>query len=275
MESSVRCRPQLPQEAPRGRRTIIAMLTAVTLSLLGGCRTTLQETHAFPATWPGSRPLGENAPTVSVQPFQMDVKQVEVPTSERQASEGNREEPEGLPSAAVLTVLFIKHLHANGVNAILEPSDGSTAQYTLGCAIPQLGYGERQPYPRQRLYKSELVCTLKDEETQTVVWKRSLAQHYEETALFNMMTKIPAQPYEPERVLFRECIVPLWDAMASSVGTAVVSREQTLRNRNHDRAKETLQSPGPAETPTSHEQENASTLSQQAPPPTQEQGKPN
>ena len=47
-----------------------------------------------------------------------------------------------------------------------------------------------------------------------------------------MMTKLPKQPHEHDRILYRECIVPLWDAMASTVGTVLVSRREIAQPRS-------------------------------------------
>ena len=185
--------------------------------LAAGCQAPLRQTYQFPAMWPGTQPLGEDAPTVSVQPIRLTL------------TEGDPRaiEPDGLPTDAVLSALFIKHLHVNGVNAVLEPTEAATGQYTLGCTIPHLWYGIREGgYPKEYLYKAELGCTLRDELTQTVVWTRNLQQYYEKTVLLDMMTRLPTQPHQHNRILYRECIVPLWDAMASTVGMVLVSRRQ-------------------------------------------------
>ena len=181
--------------------------------LLGGCAASRQEAHQFPSTWPGSQRLSEDAPTVSLQP-------IELGAAASPAETGG----DGLPSAAVLTVLLMKHLHATGVNAVLEPTQEATAAYRMGCAVPQLGYTEKPGYPQEFRYDAELDCTLTETEGQKVVWKRSLTQRYETTALLNMLSKMPEQPHRHDRVLYRECIVPLWDAMASSVRSALVNR---------------------------------------------------
>ncbi|MBI4341685.1 MAG: hypothetical protein HY598_05330 [Candidatus Omnitrophica bacterium] len=180
--------------------------------LAGGCAMGPQQAHQFPSTWPGSQPLSEDAPTVSVGPMKLEVAAAQPP-----APSG-----EGLPTAAVLTALLIKHLHASGVNAVLEQGPEPTAPYTMACSVPQLGYTAQSGYPEQYRYQAELSCTLTD--AQAVVWKRSLQQRYETTALLNLLTKIPEQPHQHDRILYKECIVPLWDAMASSVRSALVSR---------------------------------------------------
>ena len=185
-------------------------------ALLAGCAGRLREARAFPAIWPGSQPLSEDAPTVSMVPIQREAGQGEVRV----------EGKEGLPTAAVLSALFIKYLHVNGVNAVLEEPDAATARYTLSCATPQLGYTVQEGMPSQRLYRAKLACTLRDEQTQAVVWERSLTQDYEQTLVFDLFTQLPPQPHQYDRVLYRECIVPLWDAMAASVATVVVSRQQ-------------------------------------------------
>lgn len=185
-------------------------------TLLSGCAGGLRETRAFPATWPGSQPLSESAPTVSVVPIQLGTGQGEVRV----------EGEEGLPTDAVLSALFIKYLHVNGVNAILEEPAAATARYTLSCKTPQLGYAVQEGMPSRRLYRAKLACALRDEQTQAVVWERSLTQDYEQTLVFDLFTQLPPRPHEYDRVLYRECIVPLWDAMAASVATVVVSRQQ-------------------------------------------------
>ena len=184
-------------------------------ALLVGCQTQVQQVHPFPFTWPGSAPLPEHAPTVSVYPLQRELPR----------DEASGEASAGIPSDAVLSALLIKHLHANGVHAILEAPEASTARYTLGCTVPTLGYGLTEGTPKERVYQAELACRLRDEQTQTVVWERRLAERYERTVVFDLMTKLPPKPYEHERLLFRECIVPLWDAMAANVGTVLASRQ--------------------------------------------------
>lgn len=187
--------------------------------LCGGCATAPSlETHPFAATWPGSVPLSEHAPTVSVQPVQMAL----LPPPLALPAPG-----QGIPTPAALSALLVKYLHVNGVNAILEAPDNTTARYTLQCAVPQLGYTVRKGYPQQWQYEAQLDCTLQDEEKSGVVWKRSFSQRYEDTALLNLMTTLPKEPNKEERVLFRECIVPLWDVMASSVRTVLASRLET------------------------------------------------
>jgi hypothetical protein len=183
----------------------------------GGCAMTPPaETHPFAATWPGSVPLSEQAPTVSVQPVLM-VAPGTLPTPTAS---------EGIPTAAALSALLVKYLHVNGVNAILESPESTTARYTLQCTVPQLGLTLRRGYPEQRLYEAQLDCTLRDEELAVVVWKRSFSQRYEDFALLNLMTKLPDTPHKDDRVLFRECIVPVWDVMASSVRTVLASQPE-------------------------------------------------
>lgn len=130
---------------------------------------------------------------------------------------------EGSPTAAVLTALFIKHLHAAGVNAVLEQAQEATAPYAVGCAVPRLGYTQKTGYPEQFDYEAELVCTLTETQGQKMVWKRSLQQRYETATLLNMFN-VPKEPNIHDRIIYKECIVPLWDAMASSVRTALISR---------------------------------------------------
>ena len=191
---------------------------AVALSvLLSGCHATQETAVQFPATWPGSKPLGEDAPTVSVLPIAIAGDQA-IPSAS--SEEG------GLPTAAVLSALFVKYLHANGVNAILEAPEATTAEYTLACAVLELGYGAQEEYPKERRYRAELACKLQDGQTQQIVWERSLKQRYDETEVLNFLTNLPPEPHRDDRILYRECIVPLWDAMASSVGTVVTTRRQ-------------------------------------------------
>ena len=47
-----------------------------------------------------------------------------------------------------------------------------------------------------------------------VGWERKLEQRYDERVLFNTMTKLP-EHHEP--ILWKECVVPVWDAMAVSL----------------------------------------------------------
>lgn len=190
------------------------------LFLVIGCASVSEQAMPFPATWPGSAPLSENAPTVSVQPISM-----QGPVAAPAAGEEG-----GVPTPAVLTALFIKHLHAAGVNAILEQAQEATAPYAMGCAVSRLGYTQKTGYPEQYDYQAELICTLSDTQKQQVVWKRSLQQRYETASLINMFSKIPEQPNQRDRVLYTECIVPLWDAMASSVRTALISRPQPAKD---------------------------------------------
>lgn len=199
-----------------GRVRVSAWL-AVTLlaSLPVGCASVSPQQRAFPATWPGSRQLGQDAPTLSVLPLAIE-------TLEGTPELGMED---GLPSAAVLTALLIKNLKVSGVNAIMEPSAESTAPYVLACRVPQLGYQLRSGMPRARVYDAQLVCVVRDGRTQEAVWERTLAQRYEQTVVLDLMTKLPPQPHADDRLLYRECIVPLWDAMAASVGTVLTTRQ--------------------------------------------------
>lgn len=177
-----------------------------------GCATgRLEQAHRFPDIWPGSQRLSEEAPTVSIQPLKM-----QVPVLADAASGAD-----GLPSVAVLTMLLIKHLHATGVNAVLEEPGEPTAPFAMQCSVPQLGYAALEGFPEQYRYEAELACTLQDVNAQRMVWKRSLKQRYETTTVLNLMSKAPSPPHRHDRALYRECIVPLWDAMASSVQTAL------------------------------------------------------
>ena len=187
---------------------------ALSALLISGCAPAFQQARPFSSAWPGSIPLSEDAPTVSIQP-------ILVVASSAQSSAA--EEGEGIPTPAVLTALFIKHLHAAGVNAILEQAQEATAPYAMQCAVPRLGYTEKEGYPQQYDYQAELVCTLSDTQGQKVVWKRSLQQRYETATLLNTFSN-PEQPHIHDRIIYKECIVPLWDAMASSVRTALISR---------------------------------------------------
>ena len=208
-----------------GWRPLMPAVTALVSGLLAGCQSAAPTAYEFPTTWPGSAPLSEAAPTISVYPIDM-AAQPQPAEGEPLASGAQGEEGEGLPTAAVLSVLLIKHLHVNGVNAVLEKTDSATAKYALSCAVPRLGYAQRDGFPQQRIYQAELSCVLKDQEQQQIVWERRFTQEYAETTVLDMMTKLPPQPHRHDRVLFRECIVPLWDSMASIVGTVVTSREQ-------------------------------------------------
>lgn len=183
--------------------------------LLGGCQSTVTPAYRFPVTWPGSQPLSEDAPTISVEPLQVNLEQA------IQLPEGGP----GVPTAAVLSVLLIKHLHVNGINAVLEQAADATAQYVLSCSVPELGFGEREGFPKERRYRAELLCTLKDGQTQDVLWTRRLKQDYDQAVLLDLLTNLPEEPHKHDRILFRECIVPLWDTMAASVGVVVTSRK--------------------------------------------------
>ena len=184
-------------------------------ALLGGCQSAVTPAYRFPSVWPGSQPLSEDAPTVSVEPLQVNVAQA------IQLPEGDP----GVPTAAVLSVLLVKHLHVNGINAVLEQATDATAQYILSCSVPELGYGEREGFPKERRYRAELLCTLKDGQTQDVLWTRRLKQDYDQTVLLDLLSNLPEEPHKHDRILFRECIVPLWDTMAASVGAVVASRK--------------------------------------------------
>ena len=132
---------------------------------------------------------------------------------------------EGLPTDAVLSVLLIKHLQVNGINAVLEASDAAPIRYALSCTIPTLGYEEiAKGYPTTHRYRAELSCALSEPPSEQPVWQRKLEQQYDDTVVLDLMTKLPPEPHKHDRVLYRECIVPLWDAMASSVGAVVRSR---------------------------------------------------
>ncbi len=191
----------------------------VGLLFAAGCAPQLQQARPFSSTWPGSTPLSENAPTVSIQPIKVEASLTHPTTVEG----------EGIPTPAVLTALFIKHLHAAGVNAVLEQAQEATAPYALGCSVPRLGYTQKTGYPEQFDYQAELVCTLTETQGQKMVWKRSLQQRYETGTLLNMFN-VPEQPNIHDRIIYTECIVPLWDAMASSVRTALISRPPAMES---------------------------------------------
>lgn len=186
--------------------------------LLGGCQGAATQRHAFPSTWPGSQPFAQDAPIVQVLPIQLSA-----PSAEASSSSS-----EGLPTAAVLSALFVKYLHVNGVNAILEPHQDEVARYLLQCDVPKLSYEVGEGYPKTRSYQAELACLLLDGQTRETLWKRQLTQRYEKSTLLDLMTKLPETVHEDDRTMYRECIVPLWDAMAQSVGSVVVSRQQAM-----------------------------------------------
>lgn len=193
-----------------------SLICALALAASGCQRTSWRQAYRFPFAWPGSEALGETAPTVSVEPLQVAVDQpIQLPDGDP-----------GVSTAAVLSVLLIKHLQVNGVNAILERPESATAQYALSCAVPQLGYGVKEGYPKERLYRAELVCALKDGQSQQMLWTRRLTQDYEQTVLLDLLTNLPREPHKDDRILFRECIVPLWDTMASSVRAVMISRAE-------------------------------------------------
>lgn len=176
----------------------------------------MRESSRFPTTWPGSQPLSQTAPTVHVLPIQVA----------GEADQPAADADQGLPTAAVLSALFVKHLQVNGVNAALEPKDAALVQYLLSCSVPQLAYEAGERASKDRRYQAELACALMDAHTQQAVWHRTLRQRYDKTTVLDFMTKLPPSVHEDERIMYRECIVPLWDAMAQSVGTAVTSRQQ-------------------------------------------------
>ena len=193
-----------------------SLICGLALAAAGCQSTSWRQAYRFPFTWPGSQALGEEAPTVSVEPLQVAVDQpIQLPDGDP-----------GVSTAAVLSVLLIKHLHVNGVNAILERPESATAQYALNCTVPQLGYGVKDGYPKGRLYRAELVCALKDGQSQQILWTRRLTQDYEQTVLLDLLPNLPEEPHKNDRILFRECIVPLWDTMASSVRAVVISRAE-------------------------------------------------
>lgn len=201
---------------PARRSVSYCAISFVLFIGLCGCQTASPTAYEFPSTWPGSQPLPENAPTVSVRPVIVDLH------LQNQATD----QSPGFPTAAVLSVLLVKHLQVNGVNAILEGPEASTGRYLLGCTVLQLGFAQRGGFPQEKLYQAELSCQLTDQQAQKMIWERKLSQRYEDTAIFNWLTKLPKEPHQEDRVLFRECIVPLWDAMASSIGTVVTAHQQ-------------------------------------------------
>ena len=196
-------------------RTAIALAVVAGL-LLAGCEGTTRQHYAFPATWPGSQPLNPDSPAVQVLPIQI------APVAAGEPSPTG----EGLPTAAVLSALFVKYLHVNGVNAVLEPPEGEAARYFLQCDVPKLSYEVGEGYPKTRTYQAELACLLSDAKTRETLWQRKLTQRYDRTTVLDLMPNLPETAHQDDRTMYRECIVPLWDAMAQSVGTVVVSRQQ-------------------------------------------------
>jgi hypothetical protein len=120
-----------------------------------------------------------------------------------------------IASGEELTELMVNKLQSHKVRtARFEGESGMAVDFRLACEVPELGYTEARGYPRRLHYKAELHCVIKDSASQAIRWKRELNQQYEESVLFNAMTK---RPEHHDRVLYRECVVPLWDAMAYGV----------------------------------------------------------
>ena len=184
--------------------------------LMSGCLGTTGQSRAFPATWPGSQPLAADTPIVQILPIQI------API----AAGASDATGEGLPTAAVLSALFVKHLHVNGINAVLALPEGQTARYLLPCRVPQLNYEFSEGYPQTRTYRAQMSCQLVDAQTGESLWQRQLDQRFDRTTVLDLMTKLPTPIHSDDRIMYQECIVPLWDAMAQSVGTVVRSREE-------------------------------------------------
>lgn len=118
----------------------------------------------------------------------------------------------GLATSEELTSLLIERLHGYGIQAVDHHTSAVTE--TLLCSVPQLGYTIRRRYPRRLHYKAALTCSLVEPNTHASVWERKLDQHYDEAVVFNTMTKLP-EHHDP--IVWRECIEPVWDGMASGL----------------------------------------------------------
>jgi hypothetical protein len=117
-------------------------------------------------------------------------------------------------SAEELTQLMLDKLQAYRVPSTSFEAAVTGPALRLACEVTELGYVQVGGYPRHLRYKAELACAIKDPVTHDVRWTRKLDQKYEESVLFNMMTK---RPEHHDAVLYRECVVSLWDAMAYGV----------------------------------------------------------
>ena len=177
-------------DATASRRRFAACASAVSLlSATAGCASSLSEL--------GPKFSGKAQRSVYVRPINLNVSRVD-----REMATGEE-----------LTDLLVEKLHQRGIDASKNPHE-LNATDTLYCGVPSLGYTVAQGYPRRLQYQANLACSLVDRTSQAVDWQRHLEQRYDESIVFNTMTKLP-ESHEP--ILWRECVMPLWDAMAVSL----------------------------------------------------------
>jgi len=185
----------------RKRALLLAAIAAA------GCAGFVQ-THAFPPIWPSAidyavsdavRPE-QTGPTILVSPLIY----------------GTGQEGSGPASAMVLTEALVQRLQQKGVAARTSTGTPIPDAERLDCAVEKLTYTILPNYPRTVKYEAELACELTPPETAKPRWQQRLSQKYEKVTVLNTMTKLPV-PYEA--TLYRECIIPLWDAMSISLKT--------------------------------------------------------
>ncbi len=181
---------------------------ALLLASLTGC-SGLPQGHSFPDVWPSAidyQPSGEPLPEQTGPILSVSFLQY-----------GGSGEGSGETTAVILTDLLIQRLQQKGVAArSVAMQQPLQAAEQLNCVIERLSYLILPKYPRTVKYEAQLSCALTLPGAARARWTQKLAQRYEVQTVFNTMTKL-STPYE--QTLYRQCIVPLWDAMAVSLKT--------------------------------------------------------
>ncbi len=186
---------------------LVFAVTGLTLAM-SGCAGSMKR-YTFPANWPvGLRepqvaPAAElRSPSVEVNLLILDDQDLIRPV-ETDASR---------PTVEVLSQLLKKQLEASGVNVVDANGD-----YILSGIIPRLGYTEQSGFPRRFIYTSDLSYQLVKRDSGQMVLDGHLQQETEQSVLINTMTRLPADPEAPERILIDKCVTPTWETVAGAV----------------------------------------------------------
>lgn len=187
----------------RKRAFILAAIAAS-----AGCVAGFAKTHSFPPIWPSAI---DYAVSDAVRPEQTG-PMILVNT----LNYGTGEQGSGPATAMVLTEALVQRLQQKGIAARTSAGTPIPDAERLDCTVDKLQYTTLPKYPKTVQYEAEMACSLTPPQTAQPRWQQRLAQRYDKVTVLNTMTKLPVQY---EATLYRECIIPLWDAMAISLKT--------------------------------------------------------
>lgn len=184
------------------------VLGGVFLLISSGCANRIDH-QTFPMIWPSSVSLPvpksgpsqpESGPMILVDPVRY----------------GDFDEADMPATVSVLTDLLAQRLQIKGIAARTSPAQAPSMPARLQCGVEKLTYTRYSHYPATTVYEAELSCSLEELGLKRPRWTQKLAQRFEKIEIVNTMTKLPSQH---EKILFEECILPLWDAMAVGLKT--------------------------------------------------------